>query len=295
MLRNPNHQDNTLTNDVEAQSAPEQDGGASAEVLVTAQRGSLPIVLSAPHGGRVRVPGSPGRTAGVVVRDINTAQLTLLVAQRITERLGSKPSFVIAQFSRRDVDANRPEMGPDGEPAYVGDAAAAQYRAFHTELEGCVAVARGIAAHGALLVDIHGQARVPGAIVRGTNNGESFARAIAVYGREAVVGAKSIFGVLASKGYVVIPELPGAPGGVEARERMFEGGYITRRYGSAHPEGINAVQIELGEMRRTALEQTAIDLGDAIVEHYRAFGSGVPTPPEGAALVEPVQPPGEEE
>lgn len=91
--------------------------------LITVQRGTLPIIISAPHGGQCRVPGSTDRTKGVTVRDDMTSEVALLVAQRLTARLGAKPSFVIAQFSRKDADPNRDATSGE---AHENDAAKAQ-------------------------------------------------------------------------------------------------------------------------------------------------------------------------
>ena len=99
---------------------------ADPPVLISHQRGDLPIVLSAPHGGSVRVPGSRDRTRGVTVRDTRTAELAFLCAQRLTDLLRGMPSFIIAQFSRRDLDPNRP---PDD--AFESPAAERQYDAYH--------------------------------------------------------------------------------------------------------------------------------------------------------------------
>ena len=240
--------------------------------LIFAQRGTLPIIISAPHGGIARIEGSKDRDKGVTVLDANTAQLATLVALRITEKLGRKPFVVIAQFSRKDVDANRPrEAAKDDEP-FNNDAAAAQYDAYHAALRASVDACREQWKTHAVLIDIHGQARVPESIVRGTRNGASMINLTARFGQTAIVGPRSIFGQLASKGYSVLPELDNPDDASDDRKELFfNGGYITERYGSMYDDGINAIQLEFGKMRTESLERTARDTGDAIVEFYRAF------------------------
>jgi len=200
---------------VPARAAPaaEQPAALSRPTdLISTQRGTLGIIISAPHGGSVRVPGSTGREGGVQVRDVNTAEIALLVAQRLTDKLGAKPSFVIAQFSRKDADANR-----DRAAAADNDASRAQYDAYHGALRMLVDEARaatamkpktggGKAMPRAILVDIHGQARVPEAIVRGTRNGQTVSALLARSGSAALTGPSSIFGFLKEHGYTVIPD-----------------------------------------------------------------------------------------
>lgn len=232
--------------------------------LIMYQEGTLGIVISAPHGGVVRVPGSKDRVTGTMVRDTNTAQLALLISQRVTERLKGKPHMVIAQFSRKDADANRDATLQPNE-AYENDAAKAQYDAYHQALTRSVELVRKQHGRG-IVIDVHGQARVPGAIVRGTRNGRAVSALVARCGDEALRGTKSLFGQLAGKGYTVIPALDDPQG----KELFFDGGYITQRYGGMHPEGIDAIQMEFGRMRIDSLEKTARDTGDAIAEFYLA-------------------------
>ena len=65
-----------------------------AQFLIT-QKGNLPIVISAPHGGRNPIPGIPERQAVkgrkyVTVRDENTAELAQKLATVLEQKLGNK-------------------------------------------------------------------------------------------------------------------------------------------------------------------------------------------------------------
>jgi N-formylglutamate amidohydrolase len=270
--------------------------------LITAQLGDAPVIISAPHGGRVRIPGAVERTKGVKVLDTNTAQLALLMSQRLTERMGRRPSFVVAHFSRKDADCNRaPEPEPDDE-AYASDAAKACYDAYHDALR--VAVDRSRATFGlrVLLVDVHGQARMPEAIVRGTRQGAAMAHLVTEHGPDVIDGPRSVFGLLAAKGYVVEPPLRPQPASEQERpamplrERFFAGGWITERYGAASGAGVNALQLEFGRMRVDSLEKTATDAADAIAEFAftylgaeRPAAATGPTPVEGEGRSMPDQ------
>lgn len=237
--------------------------------LVTFQRGTLPIIISAPHGGSVRVPGSKDRTAqgAVTVRDVNTAEMALLASQRITDRLGGKPWVVIAQFSRKDADANRTES-----EGVENDAARAHYQAYHRAL--ALAVKECREKHGdALLIDLHGQIKRPEALVRGTRNGTTVTSLTKRYGLEAITGPDSLFGQLKAKGHPILPDATDPEEGA-GRETFFDGGYIVTHYGSDpanEPPGIDAIQIEVGSQRSDSLLKVSRDIAEAAVHTLKTY------------------------
>ena len=237
--------------------------------LVTFQRGTLPIIISAPHGGSVRVPGSKDRTAkgAVTVRDVNTAEMALLAAQRITDRLGGKPYIVVAQFSRKDADANRTEA-----EGTENDAARGQHRAYHRALEAAVKECREKFGD-ALLIDLHGQVKRPDALVRGTRNAKAVTALTTRHGHEALTGPDSLFGQLKAKGYTIIPDADGPEEGA-GKETFFDGGYIVAHYGSDPantPPGIDAIQIEVGSERSNSLLKVSRDIAEATAHTLKTY------------------------
>jgi N-formylglutamate amidohydrolase len=235
--------------------------------LLTVWAGMLPIILSAPHGGREPIPGIPVRR-GIGVpqftteRDSNTAELAEAIAHAIGNRLGAKPFLIIARFERKYVDANRPHAA-----AYESTAAKPYYEAYHRALEDASEHVRQQWV-GGILLDIHGQAAEADTVFRGTDNGRSVEVLRQKFGNEAFAGPKSIMGQLASKGYKVIPN-----GGGSVRERRYTGGYTTRTYGSHRGTRIDAIQLEIGAnlRARANLDRTAIDLADSIVIFTRQY------------------------
>src|SRR5262245_22413831 len=93
------------------------------EDFVTVQKGTLPIIISSPHGGRKKVPDVPEREGkGVAnfhtVRDENTAELTEKFVAELEKLLKAKPWVVIARFERKYLDVNRSrEEGYESEKA----------------------------------------------------------------------------------------------------------------------------------------------------------------------------------
>ena len=240
---------------------------ADANKLLSVWAGTLPIILSAPHGGREPIPGAAARRGVGVAqfstgRDSNTDELAEAVALKLGERLGVKPFLVIARFDRKFLDVNRPAAG-----AFETAAAKPFYDAYHRALAQSSEQVRARWG-GGLLLDLHGQGAEVETIYRGTDNGETVAALVQRHGKEALSGAKSIFGQLAAKGYHVLPD----PSGSE-RERRYVGGYTARTYGSHRGTKIDAIQMEIGTNLRAKanLQRTAHDLAAAIEIFAREF------------------------
>ena len=240
---------------------------------ITVASGALPIILSAPHGGRAAIPElATRRGVGVpqftIERDSNTAELAELLAGKIAARLGAQPFLVIARFERKYVDANRPETA-----AFESAEAKAYYDAYHAALAAAVLKVRRSWGTG-LLLDLHGQGAERDTIFRGTDNRSSVAALVKGFGGEAVSGPKSILGQMRLRGYKVEP-------GSDERERRYTGGHTTRMYGSHREGGVDAIQLEFGANLRAKnnLERTADDLAHAIEIFAKAY---LPLAPSGA-------------
>lgn len=230
--------------------------------LIIAQPGNLPVILTAPHGGTVMLPGVPPRTTGITGRDAHTLEVTQDVVARLATVLGAAPYLVAARFSRKQIDANRPE-----DEALQSDAARPVYRAYHAQIRRFAAEIHQRFPAGALLIDIHGQSTAPSAIHRGTQDGTTVLRMLARHGVDALIGPRSILGALATAGYAIVP--PNTLPGVDS-EKPYRGGFTVRAY-SADPEvGLDALQIELGIALR-ARPVLADDLAQAIAVFVRAY------------------------
>jgi N-formylglutamate amidohydrolase len=236
------------------------------EGLIAIETGTLPIVLSAPHGGQEPIPGVPERKTGTRVSDEYTGEIASLVADELERELHARPSVVRALFHRKYLDANRAEAEALEDPG-----ARPVYAAYHAAIRRFVDAARRRSPGRALLVDLHGQNKQPDALVRGIRDGKTVKALLARAGAEALVGSRSIFSGLSAAGYKIDPPL-GAPGAKE--NRSFDGGYTVATYGSANADGIDAIQIEIGrELRHDPAprKKLAHDLAVAIATFYRAY------------------------
>jgi N-formylglutamate amidohydrolase len=224
------------------------------------ETGTLPIVLSAPHGGTMTVPGVPTRQTGTTVLDTNTYQLAAAIQGAIASRTGRRAALVAALASRSYVDFNRAPAD-----AYESASLVPLYQAYHSALQQAVSAARLQSADGALLVDIHGQSSDVTVVFRGTRGGQT-ATLTTLYASPG--------GFLTRLQAVGIDVSPRDSPGAEHPD--YNGGYIVATYGTGTPGGINAVQLEFGMNYRqsSVVSTTAGRVADAIVEHLRTFAPG---------------------
>lgn len=254
-------------------AVPARGEEPTAKTMVIAQAGGLPIILSAPHGGTGIVPGVPERKGDgversgrgfVAVRDTGTEELTLELAAAIEARMGRKPYYVVAQFHRKYIDANRPPK-----VAYEHPDAKPYYERYHGTLARYATQVRDKFGSG-LLLDIHGQSSARDTIFRGTQNGETVALLAQRHGAGAQVGPKSFFGLLAAAGCKVHPI------GEGNEQAGFTGGHIVQTYGGKFHYGLDAIQLEFGADYRAAANRkaTAAKVADAVVKFSRLYLPG---------------------
>jgi N-formylglutamate amidohydrolase len=242
------------------------------EDFLLIQKGTLPIIISAPHGGRKEVPGVPerlgkGLTNFHTVLDANTAEIAETFAAELEDQLRGKPWLVVARFERKFIDANRsPEEGCESEKARP------LYDAYHGALEAACKAVKQKYGRG-LLLDLHGQGEYRDAICRGTRNSKTVTLLKDRDGWPALTGRRSVLGYLQRIGYKVLPNC-------EADEKTrepakFNGGYIIDTYGSHTGHAIDAIQLEIGSAYRARekdrFRETAKDLATAVAVFHDEF------------------------
>ena len=240
----------------------------AAADFIAVQKGDLPIIFSAPHGGMMPIPGVPERKgegmkkggAGFFAgRDENTELLAAAIAAAVEKRLGKKPFFVIAKAHRKYVDANRPL-----EIAVEHPRAREVYDAYRGRLaEFCDDVQKRFG-HG-LLIDVHGQASARDTVFRGTHNGATDALLAKMFGEKIHAGPQSVAGLLVARGINMKPTdtSPEASG--------FTGGHIVQTYGKH--EGIGAVQFEFGMdfREKDAIKSSAEKVADGVADFAKLY------------------------
>ena len=238
--------------------------------LIETVEGELPIVITAPHGGTMAIPGgiersNTGAKQFVTVTDTRTDVLARTTAAEVENATGKKPWVVVAKFSRKYLDVNRPvEVGAEG------DAAKAVYKEYHDDVRKAVDAVRAKFGKG-LLIDIHGQGSAPETVFRGTQNLKT------VTGLSDLAGPTSFLGLLEASGVAISPTSAMAH---DKENPKLDGGYTVQTYGSQHPDGIYSIQLEFGATYRAtkAIPETAKKLATALQALPRARLDPDPNP-----------------
>ena len=102
---------------------------------------------------------------------------------------------------------------------------------------------------GGVLLDIHGQSTTIDAIYRGTCQGLSCHHLLQKHGPSVLTGPTSFFGILAARGYKILPRAFFGTG--IGTETKFRGGFICHSYGTQHQPLIDSFQLETGSNFRT--------------------------------------------
>lgn len=211
--------------------------------FVSRHQGTLPAILTCPHDG-TEDPGVPERTGSVagcpaisMPRDLRTREISEGVAQLLLDLCGEAPYVVIADFHRKYIDANR-------EPKCAFEDARAKefYDEYHIAIRSFVSEIRAENGGLGLLFDIHGTDNVPDTIFLGTGGNDNTVARLSTVDPRAMSRRRSLPTSLAEAGYKISLQKEGDP---------LAGGFTARHYGSAHPDGVDAIQIEIGSRLRT--------------------------------------------
>ena len=215
--------------------------------------GTIPLIISVPHGGKLECPSIPKRVSGVLGIDKGTIELTrdiLEALETITKgrtRISHSPSHIISHVRRNKIDMNR-----SMEKAYVpmSNLAMNIYRFYHDKIRESI-LENIKRFHYSLLIDVHGfesHKRPQGFrdvdLILGTNNLQSlFSTPV-----QKKDWNKNIRGKLVKKFLEL--NVPIAPGHQRRREYVLKGGFTTLAYGASKIPGSQVIQIEFSERIR---------------------------------------------
>jgi hypothetical protein len=282
-----------LSAEITAQALPVRPGETYAGRLgyVEYLPGSLPLVLTAPHGGSLQPTEIPDRAWGTLAQDRNTKELTLAIREALHARTGAYPHAIISNLHRAKLDPNREILeaaqgNPDAERAWW------EFQIFAEEAGNLVEESFGEGLH----LDLHGHGHEidrleigyllsssdlaePDEILSGsTYVNKSSVKAMAEKpGNDLaglVRGPQSLGSLMEDR---QIPAVPSAIHPDPGLAEYFTGGYNTERHGSRDGGNISAIQIEhhFPGLRDDAgnLERYAAALTDALLIYFRAhFG-----------------------
>ncbi|TQV85915.1 hypothetical protein [Aliikangiella coralliicola] len=228
-----------------------RDARGESENLVYFVEGTIPILITAPHGGSEQPANVNERTGfdlnGIPVEDFNivkdswTKGIAKDIVSKYSQKYGGTPYIVAAEFHRKYIDANRPEH-----QAFESKNARLYYESYHSKIETFINDIQRKFGQG-ILLDIHGQAQHPAEIIRGTRNGFSVEKLLTKHGWDAVVGSHSFFGLLSEQGFTIQPDNSQIPtDALPTPESNLSGGATIKFNGSHNTEGLDAIQFEIG-------------------------------------------------
>ncbi|TXT62658.1 MAG: hypothetical protein BAJALOKI1v1_880007 [Promethearchaeota archaeon] len=223
------------------------------EKYILFQKGTLPLIVSIPHGGTVKLEDIPRRENGVTGIDKGTIELGKDLITNLEQKIHKKQGitehiyYIISKIHRSRIDLNRPAKEAYHPEAILG---CKLYHLYHNKLQEYVV--ESIKIYGtALLLDIHGfesYKRPKGFrdvdIILGTNN----LRSLFDYPIRKKDWNKNIRGRLIKN--LLKLEIPIAPARSRREEYVLKGGYITQKYGAAEIKNSKSLQVEFSERIR---------------------------------------------
>lgn len=250
----------SLTEVLEAQAIAPEPGSSytGRRGYIEYLPGSLPVILTAPHGGDQEPVEIPDRGWGTTVTDLHTRELALAVRDALHERTGAYPHLVICHLDRAKLDANR-DIEEAAQDEWAAERAWWEYHAYADQAGELVEDEFG----RGLYLDIHGHGhdvqRIElgyllspselgmsddalsaatmvdkssiGALVR--SSGTSLAA--------LVRGGASLGTLLSERGFPTVPSSADPDPGTDP---YFTGGYSTVRHGSRNGGEISGIQLE---------------------------------------------------
>ena len=219
--------------------------------------GTIPLILSAPHGGQLEPAEIPDRTEGTMVRDSDTDLLVVAMADSIEAQLGGRPYVIISHLHRRKLDPNREiDEAAQGHP--LAGQAYNEFQAFIGHARAAVEAGHGTGFY----IDVHGHGHDIGRLelgylldagdlalddaalagLAGRSSIAALAAASATPFPDLLRGADALGTLFEDAGVPAVPSLQQPDPG--EGNPYFSGGYNTRRHGSRLGGAVDGVQIE---------------------------------------------------
>ncbi len=221
--------------------------------------GSMPLIITIPHGGTLEPGELPDRISGTLSRyDTNTLELGRAIAAALFRQTGRSPYLVITHVHRKKLDTNR-EVFEAAQGDSLASLAWEEFHAFIREAKAEVVRHFG----SGLLADLHGhrhtrpwvelgyvlsaaQASLPDDSLNtpdvvAASSIASLARMPGNSMAGLLRGPMSLGALLEEEGYEAVPS-PRNP--FPRQDHYFAGGYNTEQHGSHDAGPIVAIQVE---------------------------------------------------
>ena len=225
----------------------------SFKKFVEYRKGTIPLILSICHGGKIKIEEIPTRKEGMIGLDKKTIQMAFELIKSIEDIYQSKasvkkgPSYILSKVHRSKIDLNRKES-----EAYDATSVLASqiYQNYHNKIEELIFY-NLTRFNRSMMIDIHGFEKkdIPNGyrdvdIILGTNNLDTLFSVpipIRLWGQN--IRGKMI------KAFINLG-ISIAPGHQRRKEFALKGGYITQKYGANNIENSQTMQIEFSDRVR---------------------------------------------
>jgi hypothetical protein len=254
----------------------------SESLFVKRYRGTMPIILTCPHGGLESPPSvkereetkTPSNCGNFTKnRDLETDTITEGIAEKILELTGLSPYVVTAKFHRKFIDANR-----NLDCAFTDSDAKEFYEEYHNRISDYVSQILEENNNRGFLFDIHGIKELekdPADIYLGTANNKSLQPN---FNRANIFKRHGLHGLLRASRHQIglggantVFEYRVSPANENAKETdRVRGGFTVREY--AEKSKINCIQIEIADTIRDNEEKRGFvieDLAFAMINFVR--------------------------
>ncbi len=245
--------------------------------------GDLPLIIAAPHGGRVKPSEIPTRTDGVVDIDANTQELARTIASVIHAETGRHIHLVICLLHRSKLDANRALF----ESSQGSDIAAQAWQEHHAYIDqACQSAVKQFGV--AFLIDLHGHGHADSRVELGyLHNALDLADCAEALNESTYVNTSSLRWIAerSQHSYTELLRGPQSFGAMLEREgfpatpspRMpvptkpfFRGGYTIQRHCNA-ALNITGLQIEANRPRLRDTAENRLKFSHALVKVLHTY------------------------
>lgn len=246
--------------------------------------GELPLVISTPHGGKLKPDELATRTYGVLSEDSNTQDLARRISAEVKKATGKQMTLVISHLHRSKLDPNR-----EIKEAAQGDKMAEKiWGEYHTFIDEALGAA--VARHGrAFFIDLHGQSHPDVRVELGyQHRAEDYQKPAAEINSPGFIKSGSLAYLLELNPGLDYTELLHGPESLgallEARSfpatpspRMpvpsqpyFRGGYTTFRHVPENPK-VAGLQIEANRVRLRDTPEGRQRFAEALVSALQVY------------------------
>ena len=231
----------------------EKDNTFKHDIYIEYCQGSIPLIISVPHGGSLMVEGIPDRVEGIHGIDRNTVNIACSLRKKISKLFGLNqenmkvPSYIISKVHRIKIDFNRKPSKAFNKESNM---AKKLYQSYHKTVLDLISYNLD-KFNKSLLVELHGFEKKKRPIgfrdvelVLGTNNFKSMFSPIL----PKKDWGKNLRGNIIKKFNELNVAI--APGHPRRREYVLTGGYIITNYGARRIKNSQTIQIEFSDKIR---------------------------------------------